>query len=129
MTTGIELMAKERQHQISPPGRMPGYEDQLRPGQLAAAASCYLELALAQVRGVEDLDEFKYDTLDFWPWDEDWFKTSPEPVQNLIKAGALIAAEIDRLQRQPAGSAAKINDGRPNPGIQTSAVTPVELKN
>jgi hypothetical protein len=35
----------------------------------------------------------------FWPWDQDWWKPSPDPIRNLVKAGALIAAEIDRLQR------------------------------
>lgn len=37
--------------------------------------------------------------LEGWPWrDEDW-KPSNDRVANLVKAGALIAAEIDRLQR------------------------------
>ena len=33
-----------------------------------------------------------------WPWDFKWWKPSDDPVKDLIKAGALIAAEIDRLQ-------------------------------
>jgi hypothetical protein len=35
-----------------------------------------------------------------WPWDAEWWKPSPDSVRNLVKAGALIAAEIDRLQRK-----------------------------
>lgn len=35
-----------------------------------------------------------------WPWDASWWKPSPDPIANLVKAGALIAAEIDRLQRK-----------------------------
>jgi hypothetical protein len=35
-----------------------------------------------------------------WPWDPSWWKPSPDPIRNLVKAGALIAAEIDRLQRR-----------------------------
>lgn len=36
---------------------------------------------------------------DWWPWDEDSFKPSPEDrIRELVKAGALIAAEIDRLK-------------------------------
>ena len=31
---------------------------------------------------------------------EEWWKPSADPVRNLEKAGALIAAEIDRLLRQ-----------------------------
>lgn len=33
-----------------------------------------------------------------WPWDEEWWKPSLDPIRNLEKAGALIAAEIDRLE-------------------------------
>jgi hypothetical protein len=34
-----------------------------------------------------------------WPWSKKWWKPSSDPIRNLVKAGALIAAEIDRLQR------------------------------
>lgn len=33
-----------------------------------------------------------------WPWDAKWWKPSDDPIKNLVKSGALIAAEIDRLQ-------------------------------
>ena len=37
-----------------------------------------------------------------WPWDLEWFKPSPyDRIRELVKAGALIAAEIDRLQNIP----------------------------
>jgi len=35
-----------------------------------------------------------------WPWEASWWKPSDDPIRNLAKAGALIAAEIDRLQRK-----------------------------
>ena len=31
-----------------------------------------------------------------WPWPPEFWKPSDDPVRNLVKAGALIAAEIDR---------------------------------
>lgn len=34
-----------------------------------------------------------------WPWTYDTWKPGDDPVRCLVKAGALIAAEIDRLQR------------------------------
>jgi hypothetical protein len=37
----------------------------------------------------------------FWPWGDKWYKPSHDPVRNLVKAGALIAAEIDRLNALP----------------------------
>jgi hypothetical protein len=36
---------------------------------------------------------------EFWPWSPDWFKPSPDPIRDLVKVGALAAAEIDRIQR------------------------------
>ena len=47
----------------------------------------------------------------FWPWSDKWYKPSPSIVRNLVKAGALLAAEIDRLnavaalpEEDPSGS-------------------------
>jgi ribosomal protein S14 len=37
--------------------------------------------------------------MSLWPWDMDWWKPS-NGIQNLVKAGALIAAEIDSLKRK-----------------------------
>ena len=37
-----------------------------------------------------------------WPWEDNAWKPSGDPVWNLVKAGALIAAEIDRLARAKA---------------------------
>lgn len=41
-----------------------------------------------------------------WPFPDFW-KQSEDPIRNLVKAGALIAAEIDRLQRCAMASRAK----------------------
>jgi hypothetical protein len=35
---------------------------------------------------------------ELWPWDESWWKPG-DRIRELAKAGALIAAEIDRLNR------------------------------
>lgn len=34
-----------------------------------------------------------------WPFNRKEWKPSSDPIRNLVKAGALIAAEIDRLHR------------------------------
>lgn len=58
-------------------------------GQLAQAAGCYaLSAGYARRDAIERL----------WPWDADWYKPS-DPRRNLIKAGALILAELERLDR------------------------------
>lgn len=41
-----------------------------------------------------------------WPWDADAWKPTQDPIRQLVKAGALIAAEIDRRQR-----AGEVNGG------------------
>jgi hypothetical protein len=91
MATGIELIAVERQRQIEVEGWTPEHDDDHDCGELASAGACY---ALVQ----EEMIGADWEPA-FWPWDRKWWKPSPDPIRNLIKAGALIAAEIDRLQR------------------------------
>ncbi len=66
-------------------------------GEMAAAAWCYLGDLLD--RGLYGVD---HDVPAEWPWPEDsaigctWKPTPDDPIRQLVKAGALIAAEIDR---------------------------------
>lgn len=86
--TGIELIAAERQRQQEREGWTASHDDTHRRGELARAACCYaLQHTTVTGRAIR------------WPWSRDWWKPK-EPVQNLVRAGALIAAEIDRLQRK-----------------------------
>jgi hypothetical protein len=91
---GIERIAAERQRQIDEEGRTSAHDDQHTNEQLAYAAAYYVLPESAVDRfGIE------FDLL--WPWPE------PRPIpaiehsriRELEKAGALIAAEIDRLLR------------------------------
>lgn len=87
--TGIELIARERQRQVSEEGWTPEHDDGHVNGEMVLAAVTYMHHA----NFGEKL------TLFFWPWEAESWKPSPDPIINLTKAGALIAAEIDRLQR------------------------------
>jgi hypothetical protein len=40
-----------------------------------------------------------WDVSRLWPFEPASYKLSDDPIRNLTKAGALIAAEIDRLER------------------------------
>jgi hypothetical protein len=102
--TGVERIAAERERQVSVEGWTPEHDDAHDGGVLAAAASTYTLLAC-------DMLHDEYRPLQFerkqdlrsregWPFDIDWWKPSTDPIRNLVKAGALIAAEIDRLQRK-----------------------------
>lgn len=88
---GVELIAQERLRQIAEEGFTAEHDDEHRAGELAEAASCYA----AQY---QDCRQSLPPT--WWPWDREWWKPTPDNrIGELVRAGALIAAEIDRLQR------------------------------
>lgn len=97
---GAELIAAERQRQIDAEGWTPEHDDEHVECEMLRAALCYAEAAgfdlgmEGSVTGDPPLAPHR------WPWDESWWKPYGEPVRNLVKAGALIAAEIDRLSRR-----------------------------
>ena len=98
VTTGAVLIAAERLRQIEKDKWTPQHDDYYSVGQLATAAICYTEVAVCVVSGLP----LRNSILGLWPWDYQWWKPSADPIRNLIKAGALISAEIDRLQRRKA---------------------------
>ena len=100
--SGVAQIHAERMRQIHSEGWTPEHDNEHKYGELAAAGAWYADAAVAVARGglhCEDIEEIKFNTMEFWPWDEEWCKPSTDPISNLIKAGALIAAEIDRLER------------------------------
>jgi hypothetical protein len=89
---GAVLIALERARQRYEEGYTAAHDDAHSVGDLLAAAHCYL-----------DPSEHWHDGMSGrWPWDRDSWKPSKDPIRNLVKAGALIAAEIDRLLREKA---------------------------
>lgn len=101
MNTGIHLIAAERTRQQVEECWDPEHDDGHLSGELNDAAICYAMAAAKQARG-ESLEYLKsaVPAGEFpWPWEDSWWKPSEDPIRNLTKAGALIAAEIDRLQR------------------------------
>lgn len=95
---GIELIAAERQRQITQEGWTPEHDDIHQNGELAVAAFTYSSAALLLISG-GTVDEVRKRLAHPWPWSLEWFKVSADPIRNLEKAGALLAAEIDRLKR------------------------------
>lgn len=108
--SGAELIAAERQRQYRPQstggeGYNETHDDLHTDGQFADAAACYADMAASVVRGAhpEEVQELYLSGAHglVWPWEEVDFRPGT-PIQMLVKAGALIAAEIDRLQRNKA---------------------------
>lgn len=105
MKTGIELIREERERQINVEGWTAEHDDEHMEGAIASAAAAY---ALSGA-GFKDIDEMEVldvergAYVEIWPWGSSHWKPTPgQPIRDLIKAGALIAAEIDRLQRSAA---------------------------
>ncbi len=99
MKTGIELIAEERQRQIEIEGWTKEHDAQHKDCELVKAAICYADPNIYYNR--ENI-LIKYRVPNkFWPkqWDIHWFKPT-DRIRDLVKAGALIAAEIDRLQTE-----------------------------
>lgn len=94
VTEGVMAVLNERLRQIDSEGWTPEHDDEHNGGELACAADAYIHAALANIAGVPPQPTV------MWPWDGSWWKPSDDPIRNLVKAGALIAAEIDRLQRK-----------------------------
>lgn len=100
MKTGIELIAEERQRQIDVEGWTIGHDVQEHPNnELANAAATYAMDSDCREALMDIYDCRLVGVPATWPWDEEWYKLTPDNrIKELIKAGALIAAEIDRLQ-------------------------------
>ena len=86
MKTGIEQITDERSKQITKHTYTVKNDSVYTHKELLCAALAYLVTAIYGSRmGLED-----------WPWWREMFKDEGD-VENLKKAGALIAAELDRL--------------------------------
>ena len=94
---GIELIAAERQRQIDVEKWDSSHDDEHKQGELAEAASSYADLAAYQ-SAVPNASIDNRRPLG-WPFESTWWKPSHDPIRNCVKAAALLAAEIDRLQR------------------------------
>lgn len=107
----IDVLA-ERRRQVEKEGWTPASDDKYTANELAQAAAAYLitndpRMQPGWIPGN-------------WPWSVEWWKPTT-PRRNLVKAGALILAEIERLDRASTtgdaaigekGNYAPIDEGR-----------------
>ena len=89
LSNAVQSVISERQRQQSVEGWTPEHDDEHTEGEMAEAAACYAMFANNQGFSVPGL----------WPWAREWWKQSGQR-RDLVKAGALILAEIERIDRQ-----------------------------
>jgi hypothetical protein len=112
-TTAIEDIVIERQRQINKEGWTLEHDDDHTDGSLADAAACYAATTRAfKAEEFVGLGYKPYTTYrDLWPksWGDGWWKPGRSRRRNLIKAAALIVAEIERLDRAAHAHGEKAN--------------------
>lgn len=102
---GVEQIAAERQRQIDVEGWSAEHDNKHLDGSMAMAAACYAAPGPIYLYGeYRKLLGYETHTMvgfhDPWPWAAKWDKRDKhDKLQRLVIAGALIAAEIDRLER------------------------------
>lgn len=96
--TGAERIAAERDRQITVEGFRAAEDDGYVNHELSRAAASYL-LSSRASQVIEPGETLPIRPPSSWPWPDAWWKPD-YGVGDLIKAGALIAAEIDRLERR-----------------------------
>lgn len=108
-----DVLAERRRH-VEVEGWDAPHDDQHSDGSMAAAAGCYA-LEACGMAWKSDATKPPY----VWPWHPIWWKPRDRR-RNLVRAGALILAELERLDRAlllPAPPAPE-QEGAPESGEQ-----------
>ena len=105
MTQAATDVLDERRRQVEAEGYDTAHDDEHDNGSMAAAGSAY---ALAAADALHPLSQGDGDFMShpptLWPWDAEWWKPG-DSRRMLVKAGALILAELERLDRKATGEA------------------------
>jgi hypothetical protein len=90
--TGAQMIVAERDRQITEEGFDPAHDRCHTDNELALAAACYA------VNGIPGVSVYEYGDTDAFPFVEEWDKRRKhDRIRSLVIAGALCAAELDRL--------------------------------
>ena len=94
---GAQMIVRERERQKSQERWTPEHDDEHDRGQMAVAGAWYAIHHTDATMEYPDNDPEESG----WPWGAQWCKPKDD-IRNLARAGALIAAEIDRIKRRDA---------------------------
>lgn len=99
---GISDVSAERLRQITEENHGSVNDDKYLGGELAIAGACYAAYSAYNLNSAEIKTGPITGVPTWWPWDVSWWKPSDNR-RNLVKAAALIIAEIDRIDRKNSG--------------------------
>lgn len=85
---------EERARQIAVEGWTLEHDDEHSDGEMLSAAIAYYMNGIGRPISLRPRDSAPLG----WPWDVEWWKPKT-PERDLVRAGALCLAEIDRLRR------------------------------
>lgn len=105
VSKALSDITAERRRQIEVEGWTPEHDDQYSNGGMATAAACYI---LNGVGSPNPAPPNAFPT--WWPWASRWWKPKDRR-SDLIRAAALIAAEIERLDRAALRSSKETSHG------------------
>ncbi|MCV0371110.1 hypothetical protein [Filomicrobium sp.] len=113
ISSAMLLIEAERQRQIDEEGWTPDHDDQHEDGELMRAAMCYYlhaiitasyrDVVVGQQQDRRIRTRRAYETVTVpvpisWPWERRWWKPRNKK-RDLVRSGALMLAEKDRLSR------------------------------
>lgn len=99
---GVKAIAAERERQLQAEGFSRDCDQQYREGELARAATAYVQLAAMDLQVGTRSHIALQEPPFFWPWAPEWWKPV-DARRDLVRAGALIAAQIDLIDSQAVG--------------------------
>lgn len=103
----IAEIADERLRQVQEEGWSPEHDDEHAGGEMADAAACYAASSVSLKREVVFRGERMGVWRNVWPFAHSWWKPKSRR-RDLVRAAALIVAEIERIDR---ASAERVADG------------------
>lgn len=112
-------IARERERQVAVEGWTLEHDDAMADGELALAAAAYAinatgDGAVHAMIGRRPRRGLNAGWISgarlFWPWAESWWKPK-SPRRDLVRAAALIVAEIERIDRAAARQRAREREG------------------
>ena len=97
----IKDVINERQRQVNQEFYSIENDDEYKENELVRAAACYTNNVVSRgwTYSESDLETYQSEEApDFWPWDLDFWKPK-SPRKDLVRAAALLIAEIERIDR------------------------------